>query len=99
MTRKIIKVKIDRPFNDLPLLPPNKESIETKNILRQFVKSSIALAELKGLVHILPNPDILLNAIILKKQKPVHRIKILESKQVWKETLYINTQLFELLKS
>ena len=75
MTRKIIKVKIDLPFNDLPLLPPDKESVETKNILRQVVKSSMALAELKGLVHILPNPDILLNAIILKEARASSEIE------------------------
>jgi Fic family protein len=67
MSRKTLKAIIDQPFNNLPFLPPDKESTETKNILRQVVKSSLALAELKGLVHTLPNPDILLNAVILKE--------------------------------
>src|SRR5450631_2805186 len=67
MSKKTIKTIIDQPFNDLSFLPPDKESTETKNILRQVVKSSLALAELKGLVHTLPNPDILLNAVILKE--------------------------------
>jgi len=41
--------------------------IETLPILRQLVNSSVALAELKGLANILPNPNILLNAVILKE--------------------------------
>ena len=56
-------------FNNLPFLPPNKDKIETVKVLRQLVKSSVALAELKGIVHILPNPEILLNAVILKTKK------------------------------
>ncbi|MDE3183725.1 MAG: Fic family protein [Bacteroidota bacterium] len=75
MSRKTIKTIIDQPFNNLPFLPPDKESTETKNILRQVVKSSLALAELKGLVHTLPNPDILLNAVILKEARASSEIE------------------------
>lgn len=57
------------PFNELPLLPPDNSKIETIAILRQALKSSIALAELKGLVYTLPNPSILLNAVILKEAR------------------------------
>jgi len=75
MSKKTIKTTIDQPFNDLAFLPPDKESTETKNVLRQVVKSSIALAELKGLVHTLPNPDILLNAVILKEARASSEIE------------------------
>lgn len=75
MSRKTVKTTIDKPFNNLPFLPPDKESTETKNILRQVVKSSLALAELKGLVHTLPNPDILLNAVILKEARASSEIE------------------------
>lgn len=64
-----------KPFNDLPLLPPNKEKIETLKILRQLVKSSVALAELKGITKILPNPEILLNAVILKEARASSEIE------------------------
>jgi Fic family protein len=57
----------DKPNNDLPFLPPERKKIETIAILRQLVKSSIALAELKGLASTLPNPNILLNAVILRE--------------------------------
>lgn len=59
----------ERPYNGLPLLPPPPDRIETVNVLRQLVKSSVALAELKGLAATLPNPSILLNAVILKEAR------------------------------
>lgn len=55
------------PFNNLPGLPPEGIKTETVNILKQLLKSSVALAELKGIVRTLPNPSILLNAVILKE--------------------------------
>ncbi|WP_293312239.1 Fic family protein [Pedobacter sp. UBA5917] len=63
------------PFNDLPLLPPDPTKIETIGILRQVVQSSIALAELKGLANTLPNPSILLNAVILKEAQTSSEIE------------------------
>lgn len=57
----------EKPFNDLLFLPPPQDKLETINVLRQLVTTSLALAELKGLAHTLPNPDILLNAVILKE--------------------------------
>jgi len=65
--KKNAKQNNDIPFNKLPLLPPDNVKIETIAVLRQVVKSSIALAELKGLAYTLPNPSILLNAVILKE--------------------------------
>ncbi|SEM08001.1 Fic family protein [bacterium A37T11] len=59
----------DIPYNRLPLLPISQDKIETVPILRQVTKSAIALAELKGLAHTLPNPSILLNAVILKEAR------------------------------
>jgi len=77
MTKKTrtVKINTEKPFNDLPLLPPAKDQIETVKILHQLVKSSVALAELKGLAKILPNPTILLNAIILKEARASSEIE------------------------
>src|SRR5438105_4372678 len=77
MTKKASNIKIDneKPFNDLPLLPPVKGKVETVKVLRQLVKSSVALAELKGLAKILPNPNILLNAVILKEARASSEIE------------------------
>lgn len=67
--------KREKPFNDLPLLPPKKDKIETLKVLKQLVKSSVALAELKGIAKILPNPEILLNAVILKEARASSEIE------------------------
>ncbi len=73
--KKISKTDTEKAFNDLPFLPPAKEKIETIKVLRQLVKSSVALAELKGLANTLPNPVILLNAIILKEARASSEIE------------------------
>jgi Fic family protein len=59
--------KSNKAFNDLPLLPPKEFLVETISILKQESKSAVALAELKGLTKTLPNPNILINAVILKE--------------------------------
>ena len=59
----------EKPYNKLPILPPPRERIETVKVLRQLVKSSVALAELKGLAMTLPNPSILLNAVLLREAR------------------------------
>ena len=70
-----MKINSEKPFNDLPLIPPQREKIETVKVLRQLVQSSVALAELKGLAKTLPNPAILLNAVILKEARASSEIE------------------------
>ncbi|MFA6292835.1 MAG: Fic/DOC family N-terminal domain-containing protein, partial [Victivallales bacterium] len=64
----------DKPYNDLPLLPPKAE-IETKTILKQVIKSRAALAELNGKALIIPNQDILINNITLQEAKDSSEIE------------------------
>jgi Fic family protein len=59
--------KSNKAYNNLPILPPKLSLIETISILKQESKSAVALAELKGLTNTLPNPKILINAVILKE--------------------------------
>ena len=54
----------DKPFNSLPLLPPDAD-IETKPILRQAIKASRELAHLKRSGELIPNQDVLINTIPL----------------------------------
>lgn len=70
-----MKLNTEIPYNNLPKLPVSLSKIETVPILRQVTKSAIALAELKGLVHTLPNPSILLNAVILKEARSSSEIE------------------------
>ena len=58
----------DKPFNDLPELPPGSE-LETPRVLKAITRASRALAELKGRTHTIPNPTILLNTLALQEAK------------------------------
>ncbi|MGH8100292.1 MAG: Fic family protein [Chthoniobacterales bacterium] len=58
----------DKPFNDLPDLPPQTE-LETAAVLKATTRASRALAELKGRTHNIPNPTILLNTLALQEAK------------------------------
>lgn len=45
--RSVMSFDPDKPYNDLPLLPPKGE-LETKAVLRKAISGNKALAELKG---------------------------------------------------
>ncbi|MCX6170644.1 MAG: Fic family protein [Ignavibacteriales bacterium] len=63
--KKFIK---DRPYNDLPLLPPKAE-VESKLILKKAISANKALAELKGVAALIPNQNILLNTLVLEEAR------------------------------
>lgn len=52
----------DRPYNDLPRLPPPTD-LETKAVLKQCVGARSALAELKKATELIPNPAMLINTL------------------------------------
>jgi Fic family protein len=56
------------PFNKLPALPPNDE-IETFELLKKAIQANKYLAELKGFCQTLPNPELLLNTVMLQESK------------------------------
>ena len=64
----------DKPFNDLPLLPP-KQNLETINVLRKAVNANRALAELKGLGDTIPNQSMLINSLTLLEAKDSSEIE------------------------
>ena len=53
-----------RPYNELPLLPPDRE-IETKAVLRRCIGARAALGELKQAAELIPNQAILINTLPL----------------------------------
>lgn len=58
----------ERPYNDLPLLPPEAD-IESKPVLRRCITSRSALAGLKQAADLIPNPGMLINTLpILEAQ-------------------------------
>ena len=58
----------------LAKLPPKSE-LETKNVLRQLARSHRALAELKGFSDMIPNKNILINAITINEAKDSSEIE------------------------
>jgi len=64
----------DRPYNELPLLPP-KTDVETKGILKRAIAANRTLAELKGLGKTIPNQTILINSLILQEAKASSEIE------------------------
>ncbi|TVQ74905.1 MAG: Fic family protein [Balneolaceae bacterium] len=63
-----------RPFNDLPLLPPDVD-LETKRVLRKTISTSRALAQLNGALLNLPNPSLFLDTIHLQEAKASSEIE------------------------
>ncbi|MEA1886561.1 MAG: Fic/DOC family N-terminal domain-containing protein [Bacteroidota bacterium] len=58
--------KPEKPYNDLPLLPPQAE-IESAVILKKTITASRALSELKGAITNLPNPTLFIDTIHLQE--------------------------------
>ena len=56
------------PFNNLPDLP-SKTFSESPEMLRHLAKASRFLGELNGLCASLPNPQLLINTIVLQESK------------------------------
>jgi Fic family protein len=56
------------PYDDLPLLPPRAD-VESKAVLKQALRATRALAELKGAGGLIPDQSILINAIPLQEAR------------------------------
>jgi len=56
------------PYNDLPDLPPANFT-ESSEILRHLAKAARHLGELNGLCASLPDPNLLINTIVLQESK------------------------------
>ena len=63
-----MSVDPNKPYNDLPLLPPPGD-LETRSVLKKCVAANKALAELKGAGDLIPHQAILINAIPLQEAK------------------------------
>ena len=54
----------DKPYNDLPPLPPKAE-METKAVLKRCITARAAIAELKQSAELIPNQTVLINTLPL----------------------------------
>lgn len=56
----------DRPFNELPALPP-AETLETARVLKAVIEARSELAALNTACRLIPNPDIITSTIPLRE--------------------------------
>ena len=64
-----------KPFNQLPLLPPDDKKIFTKEVLLSLAKAHRSLGKLEGISKKLPNPLMLVNTISLQEAKSSSEIE------------------------
>jgi Fic family protein len=64
----------EKPYNDLPLLPPAIE-LETKAVLKRCISARAALAELKQAAELIPNQSMLINTLPLLEAKDSSEIE------------------------
>lgn len=57
-----------QPYNELPD-PPGSDRLETPAVLRRTITARAALAELKGACQQLPEPNLLLNTLMLQESQ------------------------------
>lgn len=81
----------NKPYNALPPLPP-KANLESVEILKASIEANKLLAELKGYCQTLPNPNLLLNTIVLQESKESSAIENIVTTQdeLYQETLRIS---------
>lgn len=79
----------NNPFNDLPALPPREIDLETPALLKQLTNAARYLGELNGLCETLPDPQLLINTIILQESKDSSAIENIVTTQdeLYKATL------------
>ena len=58
-----------KPYNDLPLLPPDNKIFETVTIYKKLAEARSSLAELKGRLPVIPNPLMLINTLVLQEAR------------------------------
>lgn len=58
-----------KPYNKLPLLPPDKDIENNPQILKKLVLATRALATVNGNLNRLPNPLMLINTLALQEAK------------------------------
>ncbi|NHB94681.1 protein adenylyltransferase Fic [Photorhabdus cinerea] len=64
-----------KPFDLLPLLPPDLEQVETRAVLKACIPARAALAELKAAGQLLPDQGLLVNILPMLEAKDSSRIE------------------------
>jgi Fic family protein len=64
-----------QPYNDLPELPPPLATIESPKILKKCISARVALAELRQAAELIPNSEVLVNALPLLEARASSEIE------------------------
>jgi Fic family protein len=56
------------PYQDLPLMPPS-EPLESARVLKAAIEARTRLESLRGLCRLIPNPDLVLQAVTLQEAR------------------------------
>lgn len=84
------------PYIKLDLLPPPIKKVETIRILKQENLAIAALSELKGIAKLIPNQEMLINAIVIQESKDSSEIEnIITSQDELYKALTINQTKFD----
>ncbi len=65
----------ETPYNDLPILPPDLERIETRSVLKACISARAAIAELKTAGELIPDQGVLINILPMLEAKDSSRIE------------------------
>ena len=65
----------ETPYNDLPILPPDLERIETRSVLKACISARAAIAELKTAGELIPDQGFLINILPMLEAKDSSRIE------------------------
>lgn len=63
------------PYNELPVLPPDPDSIETRSVLKACISARAAIAELKTAGELIPDQSLLINILPMLEAKDSSRIE------------------------
>lgn len=63
------------PYNDLPMLPPDLDRVETRNVLKACISARSAIAELKTAGELIPDQNLLINILPMLEAKDSSRIE------------------------
>ncbi len=74
MSLSTVNWRADRPYNQLPALPPQAE-VETHAVLRQCIAARAALGELKQAARLIPNQAMLINTLPLLEARASSEIE------------------------
>ncbi|PWQ94838.1 Fic family protein [Leucothrix arctica] len=65
----------NQPYNQLPLLPPSIDLLETRTVLKACISARTALAELKQSGELIPNQSMLINLLPILEVKDSSEIE------------------------